>query len=1001
MMSSDGKVASLYVHICNEISKHWEIPISSLEAGPTKPVGGSSIFKDRGSSADVEAKAHSSLFNSSKQSGSRANSSAQDDTQIASKNTAETVHKVLPVFHARPSKQFGNESLMTIPSFTNLPSIAQRSTAPAISNCKSVSQNGNTCSSYVAIKNDAVNMLDRSTYGRQFPVVQGRNDRALNSRASFKPQSYVNHYIHGEIAASAAANLALLTNEDRESSEARTSSNSRKTVAASIALEMNAFSDSKMYFLWPTVEKKLIDIPRERCGWCIACKGTLTNRKGCLLNLVTTNAIKGSTRNINGLHLAKHGETHLSIIAAHIENMEGALHGLIVESFLDAESNLRWHKQLREASSCRILKILLLEFEKSIRRIAFSEGWFKLINNETDGPFKFSMASGGASHAGPNQKRGPGRPGRRSKKQLVSSETTTSLTKDSWKDVQWWRGGKLSKIILQYGTLPSSLSRKAARQGGSKRISSIYYPESVGLPRRSQQSAWRAAVQMCRNATQLALQVRYLDANIRWKDLIPPEQTSLDGKGSDVDILAFRNAVICDKRFAENIIVYAVTFSNQKHFPSRLMKNVFEKETVDDKNSRLWFSENNIPLYLIKEYEEKICGKVLPGLRLASHVRPKFQQKKLKSQWKDIFTYLMHKGDQPSRTYCASCREEVNLRVIKFDLLCEIIGKCHKDCAIPLIDRKGASLSYTITCKICYHAKTTALDASRKGIINNQLHLRRNDRALNSRASLKPWHKQLREASSCRILKILLLEFEKSIRRMVFSEGWFKLINDETDGPLKFSMASGGASHAGPNQKRGPGGPGRRSKKQLVSSETTLTKDSWKDVQMKPFPLLRLPHPTTIPSASNYSGYGGVYGGNTPTSVAAPAAATSTTMHRHQYLHRVPLRPLWLLPARQILLPADRAAAARVHRDDDLPRQGDAAQAVAHRARVQRRRRPRDATARQCSRCAIQWQMNKGDAAIFKLMQSISDGTGVLPGESKTGEGDLLYMRANFERVTH
>lgn len=43
--------------------------------------------------------------------------------------------------------------------------------------------------------------------------------------------------------------------------------------------------------------------------------------------------------------------------------------------------------------------------------------------------------------------------------------------------------------------------------GGFRRIPGICYPESVDLPRRSRQLAWRAAVQMCKNASQLALQV--------------------------------------------------------------------------------------------------------------------------------------------------------------------------------------------------------------------------------------------------------------------------------------------------------------------------------------------------------------------------------------------------------------------------------------------------------------------------------------------------------------
>ncbi|KAK2661011.1 hypothetical protein Ddye_007544 [Dipteronia dyeriana] len=48
---------------------------------------------------------------------------------------------------------------------------------------------------------------------------------------------------------------------------------------------------------------------------------------------------------------------------------------------------------------------------------------------------------------------------------------------------------------------------------------------------------------------------------------------------------------------------------------------------------------------------------------------------------------------------------------------------------------------------------------------------------------------------------------------------------------------------------------------------------------------------------------------------------------------------------------------------------------------------------------AIRRQMTAGDATVLKLMQSVSVGAGVLPVAPKSEEGDLLYLRASFERV--
>ncbi|KAK4781386.1 hypothetical protein SAY86_015488 [Trapa natans] len=52
---------------------------------------------------------------------------------------------------------------------------------------------------------------------------------------------------------------------------------------------------------------------------------------------------------------------------------------------------------------------------------------------------------------------------------------------------------------------------------------------------------------------------------------------------------------------------------------------------------------------------------------------------------------------------------------------------------------------------------------------------------------------------------------------------------------------------------------------------------------------------------------------------------------------------------------------------------------------------------------AVRRQAGSGDAAVLKMMRSVSAGAGVLPvgpkGGGVDGDGDLLYLRAGFERV--
>ncbi|WCJ44791.1 hypothetical protein M5689_025443 [Euphorbia peplus] len=50
---------------------------------------------------------------------------------------------------------------------------------------------------------------------------------------------------------------------------------------------------------------------------------------------------------------------------------------------------------------------------------------------------------------------------------------------------------------------------------------------------------------------------------------------------------------------------------------------------------------------------------------------------------------------------------------------------------------------------------------------------------------------------------------------------------------------------------------------------------------------------------------------------------------------------------------------------------------------------------------AVRRRMTANDAAVLKMMQSVSVGAGVLPVDvkSESEEGDLMYLRASFERV--
>lgn len=284
--------------------------------------------------------------------------SQQEDVQFA------------PEYAEMTAQRLGTESTISAgsqilpPSDLNHQSPGEKSIVLELATCASRDADStgreNAGSSFLCMKNAFLspsleNRFDHCSDGSKGDII----GCSLNMGASFKPKGYINQYIVGDLAASVAANLAVLASENSKASEAQ-SSNPGKVTFGNIAMHIKAFSGAALHFQWPSSEKKLIDVPRERCGWCIACKFAGTLRKGCLLNLAASNALKGDPKVIGGFRPIKNGDGPLPAIAAFILNMEESLRGLIVGPLLTLRYRREWRKKLEQASTCNSLKNFLL-----------------------------------------------------------------------------------------------------------------------------------------------------------------------------------------------------------------------------------------------------------------------------------------------------------------------------------------------------------------------------------------------------------------------------------------------------------------------------------------------------------------------------------------------------------------------------------------------------------------------------------------------------------------
>ncbi|KAJ3671349.1 hypothetical protein LUZ60_007428 [Juncus effusus] len=527
----------------------------------------------------------------------------------------------------------------------------------------------------------------------QNSIAKFQNLRGVNVKSStgkivptFRPHGYNNQYFHGEISASSAVTYAVISSEESNNSKSVESfSNSRKAAHHLIVLQMKAFSSAALQFVWPSFDRRQSEVPRERCGWCHACKGATVNKRGCLLNLAASTASKAWARSASWHRLLTRQDepTHLPGVVSYLANMEESLQGLLEGELMDPQFRQFWREKLKGADNCRVIKFLLLELERCIRSVAMSPTWFKLTDIR-------SGDLSGAGAGGTTQRRGGG--GGRSRRKRAA-ESNSGGSDDSWKEHQWWRGGRMAKALLQRLSLSSSLSKKAARQGGLKKISGVSYHDSSEYPKISRQFSWRASVDSSKSISHLALQVRYLNDHIRWKDLIPPDQIPSESKPADSESAVFRNAVICGKNTVDGKTIYALKFQNQKHLPVKVTKNIFLQVENSD---MLWFHENHVPLYLIKLYEEKLGEKPLlnPNLVIGDKLR-NFERKRLERFYdRHIFAYLFDSSEKAFNIPCASCHKEAILRHVVRCATCQ--GDCHETCML--------TSSADVMCKSCHTA---------------------------------------------------------------------------------------------------------------------------------------------------------------------------------------------------------------------------------------------------------------------------------------------------------
>ncbi|KAI5079854.1 hypothetical protein GOP47_0005333 [Adiantum capillus-veneris] len=385
--------------------------------------------------------------------------------------------------------------------------------------------------------------------------IYGAHEHCLN---------YFNCYSLGDVAATAAANLALKI--------AR-----RRARINPVKEQLAAFCKSFVLFYWPSSNNRLMELSKEKCGWCFCCSHSGT-KKGCLLNLASRRRTTGTACISNVVGHLRFESGHLSTVACYLLHIENSLKALLLGPWQDAGFRIQWRRVVQQAEVVNELKIPFLQFESCLRPALLSGKWF---NGQDESFTRGAYSADIGLNTGACRKSGQNK-----------SVLTTELESDEAASfLLSWKKRKSPGKFFQTFTLPSHLARQAGRQGGLKEVQGLIYSEEHDLPLRSMRCAWQAKVEASCTVSQLALQVRCLDAHLRWNDLFSDSVSADACKPSNIYAKSWKN----------NRLIY---FVDTKVLKKRRKKKF--KAMSTDHQDRVWVPDTQIPLSLLRDFEEKL-----------------------------------------------------------------------------------------------------------------------------------------------------------------------------------------------------------------------------------------------------------------------------------------------------------------------------------------------------------------------------------------------------------
>ncbi|ONM60478.1 DNA binding [Zea mays] len=458
------------------------------------------------------------------------------------------------------------------------------------------------------------------------------------------PARYINYYSFGQIAASAAEELKHKLSENKDV---------KKPVQDVLSFHLRTICKKYANFFALTDQKLSAELLKEKCGWCNSCQ--ISGGVDCIFRLTDIKYMEGPKPHTLDLGAENNMESHIILAMYNILSVEERLNGLLSGPWQNPQYSICWRNAVLKASDVSSLKQPLLMLESSLRRVAITTEWQKAADSvEVVGSAAHILvrsSNKSLSHVSATARK-PGRKPSPNGELKVDSRDV---------GVYWWRGGKLSRQVFHWKRLPQSLVNKAARQAGRRRIPTISYTDGSQFARRFKYIAWRAAVEMAENAAQLILQIKELEWNIKWTEILSTLPSSLMTKETQKIARLFKKVIIRRKRIEGTNVEYLLDFGKRENIPPVISKHGTKLEESSSERNRYWLSEVHVPLNLLKAYEAKTFARLLKKKETdeLSKKTKKLCGSKPEMPRKTGFDYLFEKAEKRSTMPCGHCHKEV------------------------------------------------------------------------------------------------------------------------------------------------------------------------------------------------------------------------------------------------------------------------------------------------------------------------------------------------------